>query len=87
MAVVEDKGSMNLAQLITVSNLTCFTMQTEQAQVNSSVKTIDSFLKNNYPLTDYNLQMVQINVPSATTVGYRFLYSNPKLKQVEIYLE
>lgn len=87
MAVVEDKGSMNLVQITTVSNLTCFTMQTEQAQVNSSIKTIDIFLKNNYPLTDYNLQMVQINVPSVTTVGYRFLYANSKLKQVEIYLE
>lgn len=31
--------------------------------------------------------MVQINVPTTTTVGYRLLYTNPKLKQVQIYLE
>lgn len=85
-ATILDKGQLSLEQFTKISEVTCFTMTVTQVQENDSIAAIDSYLKNNYPLADYSLQLVQISVKTGK-VSYRLIYSNLKLKQIEIYLE
>lgn len=85
--VVEDKGGELLKnEFIKVSDVTCFTLSPSQAQTSDQVNAIDSYLKSNYPISEYNLQLVQISV-KPTKTSYRLVYSNAKLLQIEIYLD
>ena len=86
-AAIEDKGSeLVLSQSSQISNSTCFDLNVTDAQTSEKINTIDSFLKQNYPLTDYSIQIVQINV-QPFSLGYRILYSNKNLKQITINLQ
>ena len=85
--MVEDKGGELVKNEFTkISDVTCFTLSTSQAQTSDQVSAIDSYLKSNYPIANYNLQLVQISV-KPTKTSYRLVYSNSKLLQIEIYLE
>ncbi len=42
---------------------------------------IDDFLKLNYPLTGFNIQLIQTSVRPLSYI-HRYLYANPKLKQL-----
>ena len=85
--MIEDKGTeLVLSQSALISNSTCFDLNANDAQTSEKIKAIDTFLKQNYPLTDYSIQIVQINV-QAFSLGYRILYANQNLKQITINLE
>lgn len=60
-------------------------MSADEILNSDKMKAIDDFLRANYPLDDYNIQVIQVNVRLGS-IRYRFLYASPKLKQVEIYL-
>lgn len=86
-AVVDDKGTeLVLSQYSLISNLTCFDLKVDDAQASEKVKTIDTFLKQNYPLSGYSIQIVQVNVQKFS-LAYRILYSNTNLKQITVNLE
>lgn len=86
-AVIEDSGGeMKLNQFTQISNSSCFDMKASDVISNDKISIIDGFLKANYPLTDFNVQLVQVNVQNASIV-YRMLYASLKLKQIEIYVE
>lgn len=85
--VIDDKGGeLVKAEFTKISDVTCFTLSTTQAQTSDQVNAIDSYLKLNYPISDYKLQLVQISV-KPTKTSYRLVYSNAKLMQIEIYLD
>lgn len=85
-AVIDDNGGdMKLIQFIQLSNATCFEMKESEVRSSDKINIIDGFLKANYPFTDFNIQLVQVNVQSSSYI-YRMLYANSKLKQIEIYL-
>lgn len=80
--MVEDKGGELMKnEFIKISDATCFTLSTTQAQSSDQIKAIDNYLKSNYPIADYSLQVVQINV-KPTKTSYRLVYSNAKLLQI-----
>lgn len=86
-AAIEDKGSeLVLSQSSLISNSTCFDLNVTDGQTAEKIKAIDLFLKQNYPLTGYAIQIVQINV-QPFSLGYRILYSNSNLKQITINLQ
>lgn len=60
-------------------------MSADEILNSDKMKAIDDFLRTNYPLDDYSIQVIQVNV-GLGSIRYRFLYANSKLKQVEIYL-
>lgn len=85
-AAIEDKGGdMNITQFVKISDVTCYDMSASEIQNSQKIKTIDEFLKNNYPIAGFNIQVIQINV-QPTSYVYRILYASPKIKQIEIYL-
>mgnify|MGYP007068599986 CR=1 FL=1 len=47
---------------------------------------MNQYIKNNYPLDGYDLQLVQINV-QYNVYNWRMLYSNDKQKQISAYLD
>ena len=86
VAVIEDKGVLNLKSITRTTSSTCYDMSSNEIIASDKIKTIDDFLRANYPLEDFNIQVIQVSVrPGA--VSYRFLYANPKLKQIQIYLD
>ncbi len=46
----------------------------------------DDFLKKNYPLADYQIELIQINLQPLSFIT-RLLYANSAKKQIEIFLE
>lgn len=86
-AVIEDKGTeLILTQSALILNSTCFELNVNDGQASEKIKAIDTFLKQNYPLIGYSIQIVQINVQSFS-LGYRMLYANTNLKQITVNLE
>lgn len=80
--VIDDNGGeLNVTQFLQSSTSTCYNMPSNEVQNSDKISTIDSFLKTSYPLIDFSLQSVQINVQSLSIV-YRMLYASSKLKQI-----
>lgn len=81
-AVIDDiGGTMKVSQFTLISTVTCYDMDVSDVQTSDKISTIDSFLKASYPLTDFSIQLVQVNVQTDSVV-YRILYANSKLKQI-----
>lgn len=86
-AVIEDKGTLlTTSQSAKIGDQTCFDLNVTDSQNGEKVRLFDTFLKQNYPLTGYSIQVIQVNVQTFS-LGYRILYANDALKQISITLE